>query len=122
LQAYVRICFEKIPTEQLGYVQSILADVLSKVTGALLNYLVLKEAPDVFISTTEFVNAHCENTVVYLEGFLLTMLVIAITSSCLSRPKSKVSSKARPKIPGGHVKKIKKETEKKKEVRAAVTY
>jgi hypothetical protein len=74
--------------ERLGSVQKVLIHQLGLSMDTLYTYLVLQEGPARLVSATRFMKEYPEETVVYIEGTLITLLMAMAVLFLLKRPTS----------------------------------
>jgi hypothetical protein len=72
----------------LGSVQKVLVYQLGLSMDTLFTYLVLQEGPPRLVSATRFMKEHPEETVVYIEGTVATLLMAMAVLFLLKRPAS----------------------------------
>jgi hypothetical protein len=78
--------------EWLGSVQKVLVHQLGLSMDTLFTYLVLQEGPPRLVSATRFMKEHPEESVVYIEGTVATLLMAMAVLFLLKRPASSRSA------------------------------
>jgi hypothetical protein len=74
--------------ERLGSVQKVLVHQVGLSMDTLFTFLVLQEGPPRLVSATRFMKEHPEETVVYIEGTVATLLMAMAVLFLLKRPAS----------------------------------